>query len=111
MAYPSEWWRSRRLFRGEVPARVERGINWLLFIYCFEIAYSRHMVAVRTPWFQVILSSGEQDFTPSYYVNRWYGIRAYWGHPRNWNIDNAGILFKKSDLFLSFNKPEMQRYY
>jgi len=106
MAVPYEWFRTRRLYRGDVRSYVIEGINWQLFLMMFEVAYSRYMVSLRTPWFQIRLSSGEREWNT---LGRWYGVRLYWGHPKGWNLSEGGWIFTRGDSFLSFAKPEMQR--
>jgi hypothetical protein len=85
-----------------------RGINWKIFKFCWFIGIGRYLLQILTPWFSLSISSGHQEFFTGV---RWYGLRLNWSHPENWNIQEGGLLFTKSDMTLSFTKSEKQRVY
>jgi hypothetical protein len=80
------------------------GMNWDAFLFCFSLNWSRYLLSVTTPWFCVQISSGALDYGRFYGLSeRWYGIRLYWHHVKNWQVDEeGGLLFRKGDTSLSF---------
>lgn len=103
---PEDRYRNIFLFPNAKPSKNRVGVNWGAFMYCWSFTFSRYSLQVMMPWACIQISSGSREFPYGY--GRWYGIRVYWSHVKNWQCDEGGVIFTKGDSSLSRRSTSMQ---
>jgi hypothetical protein len=73
-------------------------INWKVWRGMWRIYIDNYFIALCTPWFQIMFSSGSYEiFEPVL----WYGVRLYWSPVLGWWVNEGCFPFRKWDEFLS----------